>query len=283
MGLGLRLRIGRGIHVLSLRCLVRMRLCGRRDVRRRRSLLSRIIGLVGGVSSVSLIRRWGRRMMGRIPRKCSRRRMWVRRLIVRGWGGEGMLRWGWRGIGWVNILDQGMGEERRSRGGQYEDLWPKITSRENLRAENVWRVCLSMSNPNGGVYGSDEPRHGGLDRRLNGEMIVVGASAVVTVADERTPGHRNMVYVSTVIGGAVVDAAVSIEDVVAVAGNELLDERRKGLTPRSNLGDSSRLWGADNWTKETQKKQVYLPRELEVPEQMRGRRKQENGRKNSDL
>lgn len=137
-----------------------------------------------------------------------------------------------------------------------------------------------MSNPNGGVYGSDEPRHEGSGRRLSGVMIVVEASVVVVGVGVKNRGHKDTVYALTAIGGA---AAASTEGAGVVGGNEVLDERKKELRPRSNLSDSSCSGEVGNWTGDTQKKQVYSPRELEVPDQKRGRRKQEGGRKNLDL
>lgn len=114
-----------------------------------------------------------------------------------------------------------------------------------------------MSNPNGGVYWSDEPRHGDLGRRLSGVMTVVEASALVAGVDARIRGHMDMVYALTVIGDAAAGAAASTEDVGVVAGNGDFDERRKELKPRWNLNDSSHLEEVGNWAKETQKKQAY--------------------------
>lgn len=114
-------------------------------------------------------------------------------------------------------------------------------------------------------------------------MIAVEASAVVAGVDGRIRGHKGMVYALVVIGDVVVGAAASTGAAEVVAENEEFDERRKESRRRSNLSDSSRHGEADSWTEGTQKKQVCSRRELEVPEQKRGRRKQESGRRNSDL
>ena len=103
----------------------------------------------------------------------------------------------------------------------------------NLRAENVWKECLSMSNPNGVVCGIDEARHGDSVQRLGGVMIAVEASAGVVAADVWSLGHRDMVDASTAIGD-VGDAGTSTEDAEVVVGNGGFDERRKGLRPRLN-------------------------------------------------
>ena len=175
------------------------------------------------------------------------------------------------------VMKQGHG------GASVKIYGKKSNQKRNLRAENVWGVCLSMSNRNGGVCGSDEPRHGNLDRRLSGEMIVVGASAAVAGEDVRILRHKDMVYASRAIADAAVGAAVSIENAGAVAENGLFGERRKELTRRSNWGDSSQFWEVGNWTRDTQKKRECLPGGLEDPEQKREHRKQEGGKRNLDL
>jgi len=108
---------------------------------------------------------------------------------------------------------------------------PKITSGSNLRAGNVWTVCLSMSNPNGVVYGIDEARHGDSVQRLGGVTIAVEASEMVAAADAWSLGHRDMADASTVTGG-VVGAGASTGDAEVVAGNGGFDEGRKESRPR---------------------------------------------------
>ena len=62
----------------------------------------------------------------------------------------------------------------------------------NLRGGSVWKVCLSMSNPNEVVCGIDEARHGDSVQRLGGAMIAVEAFVGVATADAWCLGHRDM-------------------------------------------------------------------------------------------
>jgi len=136
-----------------------------------------------------------------------------------------------------------------------------------------------MSSPNGGVYGIDEPRHAGLVQRLSGAKIVVGASVVVVAAaDVWIPGHRDMIHALAVIG----DAGINTEGAGAVAENGLFDEQRRGLRPRLNWADSNHVGEVGMRKEHTQRKQMYSLKERGDPEQKRGLRGQESGRKNLD-
>jgi len=104
---------------------------------------------------------------------------------------------------------------------------------DNLRAGSVWKVRLSMSNPNEVVCGIDEVRHGDLVQRLGGGMIGVEASVVVGAADAWCLGHRDMRDVSTAVGG-VVDAGTSTEGAEVVVENGGSDEGRKESRRRLN-------------------------------------------------
>ena len=148
---------------------------------------------------------------------------------------------------------------------------------ENLRAEDVWKACLSVSSLHGDVYGIDEAHHADLDRRLNGVMIgVVVASAVVEVAaDVWSPDRMDAIH----DGDAAVGAGTSTEDAEVVGGNGGFDERRRELRPKLNWIDSNRVGEVGKWGKHTQRKQMYSPREREDPEQKRGHQRQENGMK----
>ena len=152
----------------------------------------------------------------------------------------------------------------------------KSRQEKNLRAGDVWKVCLSVSSLHGDVYGIDEAHHADLDRRLNGVMIAVEASAVVEVAADVWSLDRMDVIHG---GGAAVGAGTSTEDAGVVGGNGGFDERRRELRPKLNWIDSNRVGEVGKWGKYTQRKQMYSPREREDPEQKRGRQRQENGMK----
>jgi hypothetical protein len=151
----------------------------------------------------------------------------------------------------------------------------------NLRAGNVWEVCLSMSNPNGGVCGIDEPRHADSVQRLGGVMIAVEAS-VVAAADVLSLGHRDMIDALKVMSDVAVDAGANTGDAGVVAENGGFDGWWKELIPRLNWTDSNHVGGVGRREKHTQKEQMWSPGEREDPEQQRGRRGQENGRKSLD-
>ena len=108
-----------------------------------------------------------------------------------------------------------------------------------------------MSNRNGGVCGSDEPRHGNLDRRLSGGVIVVEASGVVAGQDGWVLDHTDRAHSLRVFGAA---AGANTEGVVVVGENEGQDERWKELKRKLSLSDSSRLGRVDSWGKDTQQK-----------------------------
>ena len=114
-------------------------------------------------------------------------------------------------------------------------------------------MCLSMSSPNGGVYGFDGPRCAGLVRRLNGAKIVG------VVEDVWIPGHRDMTHTL----GVIVDAGTNAENARAVAENGGFDERRRGLRPRLNWADSNHLGEVDRREQHGQRKWMYPPRERE--------------------
>ena len=142
-----------------------------------------------------------------------------------------------RGIwSWVDILDKSMrfgSKERRLRDASMRVYAEKSHQEGNLRAESVWKVCLSMSNPNGVVYGIDEARHGDLVQRLGDAMIVVEASVVVGAGDVWSLGHRGTVDASTTIGDAV-DVGTSTGGAGVVVENGGFDERRRESRPRLN-------------------------------------------------
>jgi len=140
-----------------------------------------------------------------------------------------------------------------------------------------------MSSPNGDVCGIDEPRHGGLVRRLSGAKIVVEASVMVVVAaDVWIPGHRGMIHALAVVGDAAVDAGTNTENAGAVAENGGFDERRRELRPRLNWTDSNHVGEVDRQVKHTQRMQMYSPKGREGPGLKRGHQRQESGRKNLD-
>ena len=143
-----------------------------------------------------------------------------------------------RGIwSWVDILDKSMrfgSKERRLRDASMRVYAEKSHQGDNLRAGSVWKVRLSMSNPNEVVCGIDEARHGDLVQRLGGAMIAVEASVVaVGAADGWCLGHRDMLDASTVIGD-VVDVGTSTEGAGVVVENGGFDEGRKESRPRLN-------------------------------------------------
>ena len=152
----------------------------------------------------------------------------------------------------------------------------KSHQEKNLRAGDVWKVCLSMSSLHGDVYGTDEAHHADLVRRLNGVMIAVEASAVVEVtADVWSPDRMGAIHG----GDAAVGAGTSTEDAGVVGGNGGFDERRRGLRPKLNWIDSNRVGEVGKRGKHTQRKQMCSPKEREDPEQKRGRQRRENGMK----
>ena len=144
----------------------------------------------------------------------------------------------------------------------------------NLRAGNVWKVCLSVSSQHGDVYEIDEPRHADLVQRLSGVMIAVEASAVV--GDVWSPDRMDVIHALRVIG----DAGANTEDAGAAGGNGEVGGRRRESRPKSNWTDSNRAGEVGKREKHTQRKQMCLPREREDPEQKRGRQRQEKGMKN---
>lgn len=140
-----------------------------------------------------------------------------------------------------------------------------------------------MSSFHGAVFEIDEPRHADLGRRLNGVLIAVVAFAVVVVAvDARSPGHKDMIHALGVAGGAGVGAEINTEDAGVVGENGRFDGRRKGLRRKLSWTDSNLAWEVGKLEKDTQRTQMYSPREREDPEQKRGRREQESGMRNLD-
>ena len=161
----------------------------------------------------------------------------------------------------------GLEETKEGHGEGNMRIYDKKPYQEgNLRAGNVWKVCLSMSSLSEGVYGNDEPRHGNQVRRLNGVMVVVEAFAVVAEEDARCRGHMDKMHALTAVGDAVVGSVTNIGD-AGVAENEAFDERRKELRPKPSWSGSNHVWGVDSWEKDTQRKQAYSLRVREVPEQ----------------
>ena len=140
-----------------------------------------------------------------------------------------------------------------------------------------------MSSLHGAVFEIDEPRHADLGRRLSGVLIVEVAFVVVVAAGgARSPGHKDMIHALGVVGDAGVGAEINTEDAGVVGENGRVDGRRKELRRKLSWTDSSQVWEVGKPAKDTQRKQMYSPREREDPEQKRGRREQESGMRNLD-